>query len=218
MPIKSDIKSKREKSLLNAAKIKMTNTIINAVPILSLFRDSAAVLYSTTKQLYCDDFLVGIGKQLEESKNVDKAIRKLSKKINDKTFSETITTILDSLLFSKSYKSRVILGIIAAKYLSSDKVDYEDMILISALKDLYDIELHEFVEFTHINDYSVEDKTKFLYDFTNTQRIVMEKLKNLSVLGNDLALNRYGGEKDSLSFQMTTVSDRLLEYLQKIKD
>lgn len=214
---KSIIKSERENKLLNSAITKFSKAVISEIPILSLFKESLAFVYSTSKQLFFEDFIFGIGIELGQE-NTDTAITKLTKKINDKTFSEIISNILDTLVFSKSYKSRVILGIIAAKYISSDEIDYEDMILISALKDIYDLELKAFIEFTCISDFSENDNTKFLYDFTNTQRIIMEKLKNLSVVGNDLAHSRFGGEKDYLSFQLTTVSNRLSEYLQKIKN
>ncbi|MDR0850530.1 MAG: hypothetical protein LBN07_03540 [Christensenellaceae bacterium] len=47
-------------------------------------------------------------------------------------------------MFSKSTKCRVILGLIAAKYLKGTVIDYIDTIIISALKELVDEEIELF--------------------------------------------------------------------------
>ena len=95
-------------------------------------------VYSSQKQIHFQEFVEGIA-YLFANNSLDKSnVEALVKKVSDSANHETVTSILDSVFFSHCKISRTILGIITGKLMQFDKLDYEDMVLISALRNLFD--------------------------------------------------------------------------------
>lgn len=198
--------------------LKNSTNIIGTALIGPLWEIKSLItsFYGKVKDSLYNSYLTGIGYKFSEDNLSEKDIEKLSKKLEDKKFHLFTTIILDSMLFSKSHKVNLILGIITAKYLQQDILDYEDLTLVSALKDLYDTDLDEF-----INLYSKESERWhkegqniiFLDEYTNEQDIILSKLLNHNLFGKDKAGNRVYDGNYPLVYVKSSVSDRLYNYI-----
>lgn len=187
------------------------------LPKLWKIKDAFSIVYSSAKDIAFQDFLEGMAINFANNNLKVQDIEELSIQVGKDSNNEFLTIILDSVFFSKSKMCRIVLGIIAGKYLNQNEMDYEDLALAVALKDILDIDLSEFKTFRERkpSKNNLDDKTIFVGDYTLTQRIVVENLQNLAVLGRDLAPNRLAGKGVSpLRYELTSVSNRLYEYIE----
>ena len=107
-----------------------------------------------------------------------------------------------------------ILGIITAKYLIEGDLDYCDLYLIAAIKDLYDADIRMFVKL-YLNT-AHKDETAVLNDYSEQERVVLDKLQNLNIFGRDRTPGRLLGEKKPLFYEKTEVSTRLFSYYNSL--
>lgn len=163
------------------------------------------------------EFLAGLAIDPKSNKLLQEDIDKLQQELLDKENDQVISNILDAVFFSTNLTCRLILSIIARTYLEKDLLDYEDLVLVIALKDLLDVDLDIFKLFYAMKPVSsnLDNETCILDSYSMYQRIVLEKLQNLNILGKDLAGSRFGGT--TLRFQKTTVSDKLMKYLNLVE-
>ena len=123
------------------------------------------------------------------------------------------------MFFSKCKMARYILGWIIMKYLIEDELDYEDLVLVNALKDVFDFEIEEFTKFAQEPDNGPDKEIGtglvFINDYNESCRIFITKFINAGIFGNDLAGNRLSGDgKFPLKYVKTSVTNRLLEYIK----
>lgn len=173
-------------------------------------------VYSSQKQIHFQEFVEGMGYYFANNSIDSQDVKALVRKVSDSDNYETMTSILDSVFFSHSKISRAILGIITGKFMREDTLDYEDMVLVSALRDLFDEDLVQFWRYCSYKPKHANDRTSFLDHFSETDRLIVEKLQNAGFLGRDLAGNRLGSSA-SLRFELTTVSKRLKSYLDAVR-
>lgn len=177
-------------------------------------------IYSSAKETYYDDFMFGMWSEIAKH-GKDKELESLSVKVQREDFAAYLANILDAVFFSKSNKARMILGQIAAKYLYSDMLDYEDLLLVIALKETYDVELNKFIEFANKEEdghsHNLQAGFVCVYDYDLHSRIFIDKMINLNIFGGDLAGNRFFNDGEfPIRYVKTSVSNRLLEYLNNI--
>ena len=209
-------KTKNEIKALTAPYVEILNqcgeTFLS--PVWSV-KEIMGKVYSSQKQIHFQDFIEGIAYYYASDSMDAKDVKTLVKKVSDSKNYETMTSILDSVFFSHSKISRAILGIIAGKFMRYDKLDYEDMVLVSALRDLFDEDLNQFWRYFSYKPQSTSDMTSLMDHFSATDRLIVEKLQNAGVLGRDLAGNRLGGA--ALRFEITIVSKKLKSYLEAVR-
>ena len=109
--------------------------------------ESWAKFWGEKKQISFMQYLEALGIQENQGFLSEKDIEKLLKKLKNPQNNDTITNILDSVFFSKNKTCRLILAIITTKLAYSDSLDYIDLILIPALRELYDKDLMYFCQF-----------------------------------------------------------------------
>lgn len=189
------------------------------LPRLWKIKDAFSIVYSSAKDSAFQDFLEGIAFKFSINNLTESDIEQMTVLISDNSNNQFLTNILDSVFFSKSKICRNILGILAGKFLIENEVDYEDLTLSVALKDLFDNDLMEFNSLYKMtpSKSNIDDQTIFIGNYSSTQRIIVEKLQNSGILGRDLALNRLAGSGvPPLRYNLTSVSHRLFEYLESV--
>jgi len=152
----------------------------------SAIRDMASSVWLNNRQKYFDEFLLGLDNAFSRADENTKS--KIYKKFQDKLNDVFLGEIINSVLFSKSTVCRIILGLIAAKYLQGNHVDYSDATIIFALKDLLDEDLVYFEKFYNISceiTYSGEaDKGLFFVnEYSEAENISFQKMQSLQIIG-----------------------------------
>lgn len=174
--------------------------------------------YSNAKKLAYCDFLFGIHQKAENEKLKESDIKKFAKKLEKEEYFNHISDIIDSMFFSKCKIARNILGWIAMKYLLEDDLDYEDLILVNGLKDVFDFEINKFNKYAQIPDNSPDHERDlglvFIKEYDYKDRIFISKFINIGFFGNDLAGNRLGGGNHPLKYVKTNVTYRLMDYIE----
>lgn len=131
-------KNKNEVKALVKPYIEIVNQLgQNFLPQVWAIKDVIGTVYSSQKQIHFQDFVEGIAYYFATDSLSADDVKALMKKVSESQNYETMTNILDSVFFSHSKISRAILGIITGKFLRFDTLDYEDMVIINALKDLF---------------------------------------------------------------------------------
>ena len=175
--------------------------------------ESWAKFWGEKKQISFMQYLEALGIQENQGFLSEKDIEKLLKKLKNPQNNDTITNILDSVFFSKNKTCRLILAIITTKLAYSDSLDYIDLILIPALRELYDKDLMYFCQFYQMP--CVEKEPNFVYTESNNveEYLALNKLLNLNILGRD-NVDRFGGDSSNiLRFFKNAVSERLYDYI-----
>lgn len=164
-------------------------------------------LYSEVKKSAYNDFLIGIYYKFKKEGLKEKDIVKFTKKLEKKEYHEYIGNILDSMFFSKNQTARFILGWIAMKYLVEDNLDYEDLIIINTLKDIYDEEISIFKKFYDFNTIT--------QDYTQKEYIVMNKFINNNLFGRVSEAGMFAPDNHIpyLRYEKTSISNRLYDYV-----
>lgn len=208
-------KIKNEIKATTAPYVEIINQIGETFlsPVWSV-KEIMGVMYSSQKQLFFQDYINGIAYYYSNDSLDEKDVKTLVKKVSDSNNFETMTSILDSVFFSHSKLSRAILGIITGKFMRFDKLDYEDMVLISAMKDLFDEDLTQFRKYCSYKPKGEIERIVYVENYSGRDRIIIEKLQNRGVLGRDMA-NRLSGL--ALRFELTSVSDRLKGYVDVVR-
>lgn len=210
------IRNRTKLQTYKEASTKVVNLLGETfLPLVWKIKDAFSILYSSAKNNAFQDFLEGIAIEFLMNNLTEDDIKQLSAKISNSGNNQFLTNILDSVFFSKCKLCRCILGIIAGKFLTTNEIDYEDLTITVALKDLFDEDLSEFELLYNRKPAktNVDDSTIFVKSYTDTQRIIIEKLQNSGILGRDLAPNRLMGSGiPPLRYSLTAVSDRLYRY------
>ncbi len=213
-------KTKREIAL----ELKPIQSMLNSLgklllPVLWEAKDVFSSLYSAQKEIDFQDFIEGIAIDFSYNNLNEKDVIRLTKRVSNSKNHQYMSNILDSVFFSKSKFSRTILGLITGKFLRDDSLDYEDLVLCCALKDTFDDDLNAFWRFYDIptKKTNVDDKTIFLDEYTEKDRLIVEKLQNNGILGRDLVAGRIGGNIIPLRYEITSVSIRLKAYMDSIQ-
>ena len=183
-------------------------------PELWAFKEVMGTWYSSQKQIYFQEFLEGIAYDFANASLNQQDVRLLMKKVSNSGNYKTMADILDSVFFSHGKISRTILGIITGKFMRDDNLDYEDMVIISALKDLFDEDLNRFWQYCSYLPMREDDPISFIEQYSETDKIIVEKLQNVGILGRDLA-TRLSGK--SLRFELTIISKRLQNYMRTVQ-
>lgn len=205
---KSIIKKTAKKSLKEAFDV-IGNTVLG--PFWGI-KNFIKTCYGTFKELNFDEFIKSIYLQFEFQNATEEAINSYIEKLQKGNGIQYISNIIDSLYFSKCILASQILGHIAAKYLVEGDLDYCDLYLVAALKDLYDSDIRMFVKF-YMNNAHKGESTTVLNEYTEQERIVLDKLQNLNILGRDRTPGRFGDSVHKpIFYEKTEVSTRLFTY------
>ncbi|MBD5436782.1 MAG: hypothetical protein HDR36_09870 [Treponema sp.] len=167
--------------------------------------------YGTYKELSFDEFIKSMYGQFESRQATVEDINRYIEELRKSNANQYISNIIDSLFFSKCILASQILGLITAKYLIDGDLDYCDLFLISALKDLYDEDIRNFMNLYHKLS-TAKNGLATLSNYSDKERVLLDKLQNLNILGRDRATNRLCGSTLPLYFERTDVSIRLAEY------
>lgn len=141
---------KEQKALDSALKRELSAGVVKETASLIPFFGGLMVEWMPSAYRYFKsssflDFISGFGLKIDGEKIKKRDIEKLSKKLEKFGNYKYMSAVLDGVFFSKSALSRIILGIICATYIEEPTIPYEDMIIITALKDTLDEELIKFV-------------------------------------------------------------------------
>ena len=213
------INSSIERSVLtNSAK-----AAIDTIPFIGeLITSTLPDVYRLMKQSSFIDFLNGINFQSEQSGFTSDMLNKIADKLEVPENYTYLSSIIDSVFFSKSRKARILLGIITANYINFDTISYEDLILITALKDLLDEELDAFlVIYDGATGQGKEDSNgngAFFFPYYPEKTLInttFSKLKSMNVLG-DKAMALTSKSPGSLHANITTITEKLKYYLDQL--
>lgn len=214
--IEKDIK----KSTLEAFAVAGAKGVSSLVPFMGeFFNDLVPEIYRSSKQKSMIDFLNGICSQFEKDNLKSEDFANMKKELSDPGNYEYMSTILDSVFFSKSARCRVILGIICSKYMSKKDIPYEDLIIIEALKDLLDIELDIIpqiysVATTKAKDINGEGAFYIYYDPQNVVvNTTFSKIKKLNLIGSH-AEAITSKSPNGWHGNITSVTEKLVDYIE----
>lgn len=172
--------------------------------------------YGTFKELSFDKFIGSMYEKFKSQNVAEENIRKYIEKLQKGNGIQYISNIIDSLYFSKCILATQILGLITAKYLSEGDLDYCDLYLVTALKELYDADIKIFVKF-YMDNTNRNDTTVILKEYTEQERVVLDKLQNLNIFGRDRTTGRLGDVScKPLFYEKTEVSKRLHDYYKAL--
>lgn len=188
----------------------------------NLANECFPVIYRNLKNSFFLDFLNGLNQKIRNEKIEKKDINKLKKKLNNIDNFQYMSTILDGVFFSKSSKSRMILGIICATYILNSTISYEDIIIVNALKDTLDCELESFVkiyENAKNNDASTNGgKGAFYFEYNPTDTLLNTsffKFKNNNLIGTFENPSMLVGKlPEKIPGVITSISDKLYHYIK----
>ena len=189
-----------------------------ALPNVAATAETIIELHKKQKVADFRDFLCGMTYNVDSGHFQQENIERLQAELIDKDNDQAVSCILDAVFFSKNLACRVILGIIARKYLNTDNIDYEDMTLVIALKDLLDDDLMLFTKLYDVvpHSYSTVHDTCQYDVYSPKERVMLEKLQNLNIFGKDLVPSRVVGRNIPLYYETTSISQRLMDYLNVI--
>lgn len=187
--------------------------ILACIPEINAIANISKKIYLEQKNRKLRDFFCAYALKREMKHLTEDDIREFSQKCSNPETESVINDILDSVIFSGSHKSRFVLGIIAGNLLRNNGLNYEDMILIRALKDLLDEELERFLFFCTVRPNDGMNGVSLLEDCHRKDFLIMEKLQNLGIFSRDLSI-RFDIKNTELRFLQTDISRRLHEYLE----
>ena len=174
-------------------------------------------IYHSIKKNNLCKFLETLYDTLKRDKNLSREeVDHLIEEVGNNESKQYMSTILDTLCFSKGLYAVQILAFITCKYSGEEDLDYCDLYLISALNDLYNTDLNTFFHVFMYNSKKVDD-VAVLGEYSEHDRIVLDKLQNLNIFGRDRTPGRLTNGKDKpLYYEITEVSKRLYSYCMKI--
>ena len=210
---KKILRQYRKDAVAPVGKLVFSTLFPNAYNLVDTFMET----HRAQKKECFFEFLAGVAIDANTNTFSPEYIKKLQDELLDKENDQIISNILDSVFFSTNATCRLLLGVIARMYLDNDELGYADLILVIALKELLDDDLLAFKLFYAMEPVTsnMGDEICILDNYSMSQRITLEKLQNLNILGKDLSGARFGG--GSLRFEKTTVSDILMEYLKIVE-
>jgi len=170
----------------------VSKAIISLVPFIGeLINSTLPNIYIACKKAQFNDFIQGLNISLQQQKFTEEENAELIRKLANIETYKYMSTIIDSVFFSKSCRSRAILGVIMANYTCSDTIPYEDLIIINALKELIDDELDVFKDIYKVAIGGGKETTNgegAFYISYYPQNVLINttfsKLKNLNIIGN----------------------------------
>lgn len=170
----------------------VSKAIISLVPFIGeLINSTLPNIYSASKKTQFNDFIHGLSIRLQQQRFTEAENEELVRKLANFETYKYMSTIIDSVFFSKSSRARVILGIITAIYLSSDSIPYEDLVIISALKDLLDDEISIFKDIYKVAIGGGKEETNgegafYISYFPNNVLVntTFSKIMSLNIIGS----------------------------------
>ena len=194
----------------------IAGNLTDEIPHLKVITKTFGIAFSACKQIKITNFVASLASQFEDTELVA-----LEQKLLSSSASQEIGDILDTVLFSRSTTVQYILGIIAGKFLLHNVLDYEDQMLIGALRGILDSDLKLFREFYEQASISVDTCYKAKGLSPNcTDYVIAEKLISVGLFGSMTyaSLTIEDVCKSYIKVKITPVSVRLNEYLSKIKN
>ena len=174
--------------------------------------ESWAKFWGEKKQISFMQYLQTLGIKDNQGFLSETDIEKLLEKLNDLQNNDTISNILDSVFFSKNKTCRLILAMITTKLAYSDSLDYIDLILIPALRELYDKDLRIFCQFFHMSGIEKNPNIVYIENDIIEEQLALNKLLNLNIFGRD-NVSRLGDNPNILRYIKNVVSERLFDYI-----
>jgi len=195
-------------------------------------------IYNLRKKILYKSFLKGYSEKIETNQISEKDRVKMKNFLNDSKNIIYISEIIETALDSISIDSSTILGMYAGQVLSERKLLNDiDYVLISAVKDLTDLDLENFVKlytFLKNNDVEKREVSEGIYEYYMREvfregenleipfelekiEFTIEKLKIKGILsysGGGIGL--YGNNRGSFVF--SEYSNALFDILGKIKN
>lgn len=181
-------------------------------------KDLAQNLWGNHKEKVFYEYLNSIGTKIATEDLQEQDIERFLKNLKSEKNQEYLTAIIDSVFFSKSKFSRILLGHITAKMFPNNELDYIDLTLVIALKDLYDTDLQIFENLFSIPSNTSPENVVYLTNYKTEERIVAEKLQNLNIFGRDRLSRLADNNSPPLIYEKTEVSKRLYEYIMLYKN
>lgn len=218
MSNKKTIEMNTKKELNKSLAVKFTSAAVSLIPVVGGFISAMPDIYRDYKNRQFNEFLEGINKNIHDNFTEDEC-ENFIKKLDNLDNYKYLSSVIDCVLFSKSSKARLILGIITANYINNDTIVYEDIIIIHALKDLLDEELDTFNKIydAAIGGGKEENNGEgafFINYFPNNTLIntTFSKLISLNIIGNK-AQSLTSRSPASWHGNITSITDKFKYYV-----
>jgi len=171
------ITERKIKAGTNIVKTIANKALEHLLPFYKTVKDISLSAWANSRNVFFDEFLLGLDGALPSANDDEK--EQIYKEFESRENDIILGEIVNSVLFSKGTKSRVILGLIAAKYLGGAEIDYIDTLILAALKELFDDEIALFKRIQDYHDTKGTDLTNLL----RTERMLMaERLDRLNLI------------------------------------
>lgn len=194
--------------------------LIELIPFVGgIISASIPNIYSFKKKRAFTEYLYGINKVLMSTGLTDEECSTFSDKIDDDENYAHLSTIIDSVFFSKSRRARVILGVITANYICSETLPYEELIIVAALKELLDEDIDSFLTIYDVaknggREDSNGEGAFFLSYYPEKIQIntAFSKLKQLNIFGSK-AESLTSKSPASWHGNVTSITEKLKYYV-----
>ena len=151
-----DYFAENPRELYSIVEVTGKNAVNNEINRLIPFLDTAKLLVTEIKHKNLIAFLIEYANKSYPSK---KEVSKIKEYFSDQKNRDYIAQYIDAAIFSKSTKCSSIIGFCAGRIVSNKKdVDYKDIVILNALKIMYDKDL---VNFKNIYEYKDGKEEKF---------------------------------------------------------
>ena len=139
-------KKEADKKLNSTVITGVLNAAASLLPVVGeLVSSTIPDIYKSFKSKAFNEYLYGINKSLQSGEFGEEQVKDLAEKLENADNYVHLSSIIDSVFFSKSKRARIILGLITARYFKDSSIPYEDLIIITALKELLDEDIDSFL-------------------------------------------------------------------------
>ena len=198
----------------------ISKSLMSLLPFFGeLINSTVPNIYKACKERQFNDFLQGIGKYIEQEQFSKEQCKAFEVKLATLETYKYLSTIIDSVFFSKSSRARIVLGIVMANYIHSDNIPYEDLIITNVLKELIDDEMDAFNKIFEVAiGGGKEDANGVGAFFINyyPESVLINttfcKLKNLNIVG-DKAMDLTSRSPASWHGDVTSITKKLKYYI-----
>lgn len=209
---------------LKEAKSGVGKALVSLIPFSGeLFNSTAPNMYALFKRRAFNEFLSGINIALQQEQFYDKERHQLEDKLQNAENYTYLSSIVDSVFFSKSSRARIILGVITARYISETTIPYEDLILINALKELLDEDIEWFLKIYDVAIGGGREETNgegaFFFNYLPEQvelNTAFSKMKHLNIFG-DKASWLTSKSPNSWHGNVTPITERFKHYIEMVE-
>lgn len=220
-------KSIAEDNELNSIKaidkglvVSTGKAVLQVIPFFGeLIASSGPDIYKYFKNKAFLEFLQGLEIGINSEKFSEEDGKTFAEKLENAENYLYLSTIFDSVFFSKSKKARLILGIIAAKYINSESIPYEDLLIVTSLKDLLDVEIDCFLEIYDVAKHGGKEDGNgpgaffiSFYPDQTTMNTTFCKLQSLHIIGSK-AESLTSKSPGSWHGNVTSITERFKYYI-----